>query len=209
MVILVGGLALGLLATAGPAGAVKERPLGPPRVTLVGDSITASYQDEAAQALRAQGYAVTGMGVPGTGLLDADHCRRQQAKRIAKTLPDVVVLQYAGNMFRPACRTPRPLVGSKKFVRRWRKEAKEITRVLTNKGAEVIWVETPLATMVPYSSTIPTLNEVFETIGPTVDAAWPADPAMHDPDGLHLSQEGQERLATEVVEVVDDTLPAS
>jgi hypothetical protein len=149
------------------------------------------------------------MGVPGTGLLDADHCRRQQAKRIAKTLPDVVVLQYAGNMFRPACRTPRPLVGSKKFVRRWRKEAKEITRVLTNKGAEVIWVETPLATMVPYSSTIPTLNEVFETIGPTVDAAWPADPAMHDPDGLHLSQEGQERLATEVVEVVDDTLPAS
>jgi lysophospholipase L1-like esterase len=188
-----------------PAHAAKARPPGPVRVLLMGDSLTVSYQDEAALALRAKGYQVTGAGLGGTGLLDADHCRAARAKVLAKGRPDVVVIEYVGNYLANGhlpCAGPVYAPRSAEFYKAWKVEARRAARVFAVKGARVVWVEAPLAIRLGYNLTIPAVNAIYRSLGPTLNAAWPYSDATHVADGLHLSQAGQDRLAAQVVAVV-------
>ena len=87
-------LAVGLADTAHAVNRERVRRPGPPRVLLMGDSITASYQDETETLLARRGYQVIKAGRGGTGLLDADHCTGQWQRFVAVLVPAVRYASY-------------------------------------------------------------------------------------------------------------------
>ncbi len=179
---------------------VREPHTGPLRVLLVGDSITVSYQDRVAQLL--PGMSVTGAGIGSTGLLDVDMCSGARAKNLIATYdPDVVVVEYVGNYARsgPVCATVTQ--ASAGFYARWKASARRTGRRLAAKGARVLWTLIPTNARPVYTGMVGPLNAIYRTLGENVDAytAFGAyDPALHVPDGLHLSPAGVERMAQTV-----------
>jgi hypothetical protein len=206
-----------VVALASPAHAVnrdKVRRPGPPRVLLLGDSITESYQDEAATLLTRRGYQVIKAGRGGTGLLDADHCNGQWQRFLTSLAdPDIVVVEYVGNyLFYPPC-TKLPVLKrtAPKFLRHWTKSARLTQRLLMKRGARFLWVLNPAVDYPPRTAQMPLLNDAYRRVGGTktgyVDA-WTAfggavyNASLHAPDGIHLSQAGQNRLAALVANAI-------
>lgn len=202
--LLVVCAVLGGLATS--AGAVVRKPhSGPIRVLLIGDSLTVSYQQRAAELLGA-GYAVTGAGVGSSGLLDADVCKGRRAQAlVAQSDPDVVVVEYTGNY---AVRLPVcwPAMQPKQFLAKWKQSANQTRNQSRRKGARVLFMLVPSSTRAGYEASVPQLNTVYRGItGVTLVDAWTAfggatyDSSLHTSDGLHLSPAGVERMAQTVV----------
>ncbi len=208
------------LAAPTVAGAVKQkvRAPGPPRVLLVGDSLTGNYGPGAATQLRLRGYQVTVAYIGGSGLLDSDKCHGRYARRLLRTVqPDVVVYQNKGNYNLltqagvPPCR-PQLGYGTEAFYSRWERAAKQAQKILTKNGARFIWVLNPSVSLRidPGARIVPRLNAIYSKLAPSggfVDA-WTAfggttyDPSLHQADGLHLSAAGSELMANLVVAAV-------
>jgi hypothetical protein len=196
-----------------PAGAAPDRDdvrrPGPPRVLLVGDSLTLGYADEATAALRANGYEVLTVAVGMTGLLDRSWCRAQVAKMLAPWDADTVVYENTGNYMGQHC-SPTTKLGTNGFYNQWRRSAKRTQRNLTRNGARFLWMLNPATQHAGYDTVVPKLNGIYEGLGTeTVDAwdafgSWTYNPDLHDAGGLHLSQEGQEVMADEVVDAVTE-----
>jgi lysophospholipase L1-like esterase len=211
--LLVALVTLLFPAIADAAIAGKSRRPGPIRVLLVGDSITASYQDEAAALLRARGYQVVLAGLHGRSLLDQNMCKGAAVSLLrAFHDPDVVVLEGISNYALltaggiPPC---QPMVAkySKAFYREWRKAAKANTKAADRK--RTIWV---LAPQTRSDVGIRRLNDIYRKLGRyplarTVDA-WTSfggatyNASLHVADGIHLNQAGQNRLAALVAAAV-------
>ena len=209
---LTGLVALGAIVVfAVPAGAAvdreKVRRAGPLRVLLVGDSITASYQDEAALALRAKGYEVLAFSKGSTGLLDATWCKGQYALMLESFDADVVVYENVGNYAGPHC-SPTTERESGGFYRQWRRSALRSERVLSRNGARFLWMLNPACAHDGYTEVVPRLNQIYGSLGTeTVDAwdafgSWTYNPRLHDDQGLHLNQAGQQLMAATVVTAV-------
>jgi lysophospholipase L1-like esterase len=217
--VVVGALAsvLGIMAFAPSAAAAtrtKVRKPGPPRVLLLGDSITAGYQDRAATALAALGYRVTKAGVGGRSLLDANMCRAGQAYIWADTVdPDIVVVQALGNYAQlvgggmPAC-TPAVVPGTKPFFRRWRTAARLNQKVFTKRKARVLWILGPVTSP---PKLVPPLNDIYRRVAGTkaeIVDAWSNfggstyNASLHIWDGVHLNETGSQRLANLVVTAI-------
>jgi lysophospholipase L1-like esterase len=200
--VLVATIAL----AASPAGA-KARTPGPLRIILVGDSITVSYQDEAAAALRAKGYEVTSAGIAKTGLLDASFCRGQFARAMLNLEPDVVIYENIGNY---AASPPCKLVTypSESFYKQWAASARRSQRILTRKGARFFWVLNPASANPGYAPIIPRINAIYAGLRASTLDAWSAfggtqyNASLHDSDGVHLNQAGQDRMAALITQAV-------
>lgn len=205
--VAVGALVVAVvLVVADPAGAVDRAAIrrpGPLRVLLVGDSITYSYQDEAAAAFQAKGYQVFRFGVPSTGLLDRDWCHGQIAKDLLRgSDADVVVYENAGNYLAPHC-SDSVAWATPGFFKQWTRSAKLSQRILTRRGARFLWVSMPPVTRPGYDTVTPRLTWIYRTLGAGMVETWGRfDAAMHTSDGMHLSQAGQDRFAGRVVSVV-------
>jgi lysophospholipase L1-like esterase len=214
---VVGALlvALVLVAVVEPAGATKRERIrrpGPRRVLLVGDSITANYQDEAAAALRAKGYEVFTEGVYYTGLLDANQCHGDQARaQLGRDDPDIVIFENVGNYAgAPKC-SPAVDYGSEAFYRRWRTSARLSQRILLTARARFFWIVAPTVTYEARRLVVPKVNAIYRQIAGNraqlIDA-WTAfggstyNAGYHQADGLHLNQSGQNRLAALVVSAI-------
>jgi lysophospholipase L1-like esterase len=213
-------LALVMVSAPSVAGATKQkiRRPGPLRVLLVGDSLTTNYGPVAAPRLRLLGYQVTIASTGGSGLLDADKCHGRYAKQLLKTVePDVVVYQNKGNynLLTPYGVPPcRPLLdyGTPPFYNRWERAARQSQKILSRYGARFIWVLNPSVALNidPGRQIVPHLNRIYSTLAPSggfVDAWTPFggatyDPALHQPDGLHLSAAGSELMANLVVAAI-------
>ena len=116
----------------------------------MGDSITKSYQDEAAASLRAKGYVVTLEGFPGRSLLDVNMCKAGEAHGWLDLVdPDVVVFQAIGNYGLltaggiPPC-SPAVVSGSTAFFRKWKSAASLNQRTLTKRKARFLWILNPV-----------------------------------------------------------------
>jgi lysophospholipase L1-like esterase len=212
--VLVLGLVLGL---ATPAHAAKSRAQvrrpGPPRVLLIGDSITNNYEQEAVTLLSARGYQVIPFGIFGTGLLDANNCKGHFARDVMRYVdPDVVVVEYIGNYggrveFGVAPCEPMKPYGSKAWLRRWGNAAKNNYRAYGRRGARVFFVQVPSVNFSPKREVVPQINAIYRGLGgPTIDA-WtafggaPFDQSLRK-DGQHLNQAGAEKMAALVAQAV-------
>jgi lysophospholipase L1-like esterase len=194
--------------TAAPVGAgAADRPPGPLRVLLVGDSITVNYQDEAAAMLRAKGYAVTTRGLGGWGMRDRSSCKGQYARDLETLRPDVVVFQSSGNYgMYPRCN--RTQFATPTWFNQWRTEATRTQRILTRKGARFHWLLTPMVSASMKQVVVPMTNAMYENLAeePVIDAwsefgGWSFNSELHS-DEIHLNQAGADRVADLVVETV-------
>lgn len=192
----------GLATNAGAVDRAKTRRPGPVRVLLMGDSITDSYQARVAELL--DGYAVTGAGVKGSGLLDPGAPAGPRAVALRKLVdPDIVVVEYTGN-YRVG---QVPAYGSAKFLRQWATATRRVSQVFRAWGARVVWVQVPAAAQSGFVTVIPQLNPIYRAQGETVDA-WTAfggatyNAGLHVPDGLHLNSAGVDVLARVIAEQV-------
>ncbi len=195
-------------AVAGAADSAEPEP-APLHVLLVGDSITMSYQDEAAAVLRARGYQVTVDALGGSGLRDLFACHGRRPKALRRLDADVVVYQSIGVYgMRPRCSAT--LRGTPRFFRQWENEAAMAQRILTRNGARFLWILNP-QTEPPWA--VDRFNAIYQTTAGADDDtelidAWSPfggatyNPALHDPDGIHLNQAGQSLLARLVVDAV-------
>jgi hypothetical protein len=213
VIVLTLGLVLGSATTAQAANRAKVRRPGPLRALLVGDSITASYQDEAAALLEARGYQVSKSGLGGTGLLDVTQCRGDYAQALLTyTDPDIVVGEWVGNngtTALPICAPPAPFA-SAAWYRDWKKSARLTQKILMSRGARFLWVLAPAVSYPNRVSVIPRLNAIYRQVAGQraglVDA-WTGfgvtyNPSLHVADGIHLNQAGQNRLAALVAQAV-------
>lgn len=196
---------------------VRKPHTGPIRVLLIGDSITVSYQARVAELLGA-GYAVTGGGVGGTGLLDLGICDGARAKALLKQVDaDIAVVEYTGNYgavsYAPgyqgsaaATCLPGETWGSKQWHKRWKASATKMRNKLASKGGRVMFVLVPTTTRAGFAPLISTLDANYRKVARAdVVDAWTAfggstfDASLHTSDGLHLSPAGVERMAQTIV----------
>jgi lysophospholipase L1-like esterase len=204
-------LVLAPLVGGAVAGAETDTS-GPPRVLLVGDSITANYQEAAVAQLRAKGYDATGVGVRNTGLLDQGICDGGYAATMRRRFdPDVVVLEYTGNYgFIPAC--VKKTYGSKPFFNHWRGAAQRNAARYSRNGARIVWVLPPMpSSRWVHTMVVPQIDELSRALagkrGEAVADAWTAfggpsyNPSLHT-DGLHLNDAGVATMANLVVQTV-------
>jgi lysophospholipase L1-like esterase len=195
---------MSVAVVSGPAGAADEAPSEPLRVLLVGDSITASYWDDAAVAFRAKGYDVMVNAVGGSGLRDAWACHGRRPKTLRRWDADVVVYQSIGTYGKlPPC-SPT-LQGSPRFYRQWENEADAAQRILTRDGGRFLWVLNPQTNP---ARSVDLFNAIYLREGTEFVDAWSAfggwtyNPSLHIADGVHLNQDGQRLLAELVVAAV-------
>jgi len=194
---------------------------GPPRVSLVGDSITVSYTDSLKAALEAEGYAVFENGEAGSGLLDGNKCQGQQASSVvASQDPDIAVVEAVGNYnYRPPC-DPSVVRDTPAYFYDWWIAANNDTRILTSKGASVFWLSSPSSALSPWSNEIPTLNGYYVAIGThtpnvyNIDA-WTAfggstvNLALHISDKLHLNVDGNQLVTSTSTNSIPATVPSA
>lgn len=211
------------LVGGSPAGAVNRgniRRPGPIRVLLIGDSLTAFYQDRV-QPLLGPGYQVLTGGVPGSSLLDADLCGGSRSQTLVNLYdPDIVVAEYVGNFGLLAAIGGTPICpgvagnGTTKWFNQWSASARKNQKILKSRGARMIWTLVPSSTTHNwagnYATAAPRLNAIYRKTAPkgTFVDLWTAfggatfNSAMHDPDGLHLSEAGYDQFAAMVAVAV-------
>lgn len=117
---------------------------GPPRVALVGDSVTENYQEIAKQQLESRGYQVYKHGLAGAGLQDAAWCKGQLANTVVTNDdPDIVVFESMGNYGKFAKCNSTISYNTPAFVSAWNSVAKQYDTIFTSKGATLYWVVAP------------------------------------------------------------------
>ncbi len=190
---------------------------GPPRVSLLGDSITSNYSLYVKAALEARGYAVFNNGVAGSSILDANECHGQEATSVVATQdPDIAVFENGGNYgFFPPC-DPSVAGLSPTFWADWKAAAIADTGILQSKGAAVYWVLDPGFVTPAYSIEEPVLNADYLAIAAstpnvyTIDAWTPfggATPnlSLRAYDFVHLNVAGDQLITS----VISSSIPAS
>jgi hypothetical protein len=195
--------------SAGDAAAVTTilpDPPCPARILGMGDSIAAQSVGPATDRLHAMGFP-TWLDVRwGTGPLDHDPDWLSIAQQLqADFQPTVVLAVFYGNYSQPVDGVAPE---SPEQYRLWADRIGAITRVFTDHGARVVWLQPPprpegtvsgtwFATTVAVSG-IPgvSLRPTGQLVaGP--DGRWSQD--LRDPDGVHLSPEGGDLMADDIV----------
>jgi hypothetical protein len=190
---------------------------GPPRIALVGDSITAGYTDYLKPLLEAEGYAVFENGVPGAGLMDADQCHGGVAAGIiASEDPDVVVADSVGNFggFPPCAGSPP--VDTPAYFAAWQGAAVTNSSVFTSKGASLYWIIAPDSPLSPWGVRLVNTNAGYLAIAAHTPNVYAIDTwtplggtapnlALRAPDTLHLSASGNQVVSS----IITTSIPAS
>jgi hypothetical protein len=202
----------GALATAASGPAATPSPSSAPatcgaRFLGLGDSIAAQSIGPATDRLRDMGFA-THLDVRwGTGPLDHDPDWVAVAERLqADFQPTVVLAVFYGNYSQPI---DGVAPDSPAEYERWGDRVAELTRVFTDAGARVVWLQPPPrpeGTVSPtWDATVAAVSALpgvsFRPTGALVagpDGRWTQ--ALRDPDGVHLTRDGGDRMAADIVE---------
>jgi hypothetical protein len=197
------------------APARPNRQPGPPRVALIGDSITGQYSPTVKAVLTPHGYRVGMFGYGGEGLLDAAWTDGRRIAEIVTSFdPDIVVLQSVGNFgFRPPA-DPSILANTPAFFSAWQRAAQLDTDLLTARGTRVYWILNH-ATPRPTTRRI---NLIYRAIAATtqgvgqIDAYGPfggaaGNPSLRTTDLIHLSDAGILTMGALVTTAVDTPAP--
>ena len=191
------------------------RVVGPPRVALVGDSITSQYALTTKAALEQLGYAVIVHAKPGQGILDAAWCEGAQAQWVRDNFdPDVVVFENIGNFgWFDKC-NPTVLRNSPEFFAGWRASAELHTSIFVEDGAAVWWILNPQVPPGALFDSIAGINQIYRDVaetGPNVELIDLYTPfggddsgcTMRSPDCTHLDDAGIALFRTAVVNALD------
>jgi hypothetical protein len=185
----------------------------PPRVLLVGDSITGQYAPMAAAELRHRGYDPVVRAYPGVGLLDRgpwiDAPFRVRAD-LTTTAPSVVVAEFSGDCGVVDPQLPGVPPGSDAFITAWKTQADAFTRQARAQGANHVWLLAPRPVR-GGSSVDQRLAAVYQEEsragvsvldpGP-VFSRYEVNGNLHASDGRHLSAAGSTLVARLVVQRV-------
>jgi hypothetical protein len=118
----------------------------PPRVLLVGDSITGQYGPTAAATLRSHGYHAVVRAYPGVGLLDRGprvDAPVMLRRDLLANRACVVIAEFSGNYGIADPPLPGVPLGSEAFFTEWQGQADSFTRQATSAGASVVWLLAP------------------------------------------------------------------
>jgi hypothetical protein len=177
----------------------------------LGDSIAAQSVGPATDRLRDMGLA-TRLDVRwGTGPLDHDPDWVAIATQLqAEFRPTVVLAVFYGNYAQPieGIRPDTP-----EEYAAWGARVAEMTRIFTDDGARVVWLQPPPR---PGGTVSPTWDATAQavsgipgvTLRPTgalvagPDGRWA--PELRDPDGVHLTREGGDLMAADIVRAALD-----
>lgn len=190
----------------------------PQRVALVGDSITSDYQFVAKRMLEHEGFSVYLGGDAGSGLLDRDWCSGRRAEEVLRDAdPDLVVLQFIGNIgFRPRCSND-PVDSPDDFEAAWNRAAREAIQSFRDDGAQLFVVTSPGVEYGAFATRIATTNAALtsaakapETRATVIDGfndfgGERPDHGLRSSDLVHLNAAGADRLARLVVTSILDT----
>ena len=197
---------------------------GPPRVAIVGDSVTGNYEYFTKDVLENKGASILLHGEPATGILDANKCNGQWANSILAEDPDIVIFENIGNYnYFPTC-SPTVTQGSPAYYTQWQSNAQQNTTILTSRGAQFFWILNPSVSQYydpSWWSEIPTLNNIYTSIANstpnthTIDAWGPfgGDPpncSLRETDSamcLHLNPSGQLLMTSLVNNALASYLP--
>jgi hypothetical protein len=206
---------IALIALVGCVVALGVSVSRPPRVLLVGDSITGEYAPSAVGALRHDGYHAIARAYPGVGLLDRmPRVNAPAALRhdLGSVSPSVVVAEFSGNYGiadPPLAGVP---LGSEAFFTAWDAEVQTFTREATGNGATVVWLLAPRP--VRGDTTVNDRLDALYRDEQQRGAAGVLDPStavslfdrggnLYAPDGRHLSATGVKLIADLVVHDVE------
>ena len=187
--------------------------LVPPRVLLVGDSITGQYAPAAAAELRDRGYDPVVRAYPGVGLLDRSPRIDAPAlirADLAKTTPSSVVAEFSGDYGIADPPLPGVPLGSHAFVSAWKAQADALTHEVRGRGASLLWLLAPPPVR-GSTGTDMGLAALYEqerrpgvgVVDPApVFARYEVNGDLHAPDGRHVSAAGSALVARLVAERV-------
>jgi hypothetical protein len=178
----------------------------PPRVLLIGDSITEQYGPTAAATLRHHGYEVVVSAHPGVGLLDRGpriDAPADLRHELGSTHARVVVTEFSGNYGIVDPPLPGVTVGSDAFLAAWQDEVASLTRLAMGDGAYVVWLLAPRpirgnATVSDQLSAIyeGTQHGRVSVLNPSAAVALlDRSGDLYGPDGRHLSSNGVTLIA--------------
>jgi predicted RNA-binding protein with TRAM domain len=212
---------VGSLEVRGDGTAVSRpgRNGGPPRIALLGDSITSNYTDFIKPVLEAEGYAVMEDGIAGSGLLDANECQGQRATAIVATQdPDVTVFDNGGNYgFFPEC---YPGITQSALFAAWNAAAVKDTDILTSKGGSVYWLIGPDFPSPGYGTAAPTLFGDYLAIAADTRNVYAIDAwapfggatenlALRAYDDVHLNVAGDQLMTSIIVSSIPASAPSA
>ena len=172
----------------------------------IGDSIAAQSIGPATDHLRDMGLATRLDARWGTGPLDHDPDWVAVAAQLeAEFHPTVVLALFYGNYSQQIDGVPPD---SPEEYARWGERVAEMTRAFTDGGATVVWLQPPPrpeGTVSPtWDATVAATSAfagvVFRPTGALVagpDGRWTPD--LRDPDRIHLTREGGDRMAADAV----------
>ncbi|MGI9601431.1 MAG: GDSL-type esterase/lipase family protein [Acidimicrobiales bacterium] len=207
------------------AAETQPSPLQPPKVLVVGDSITQSAQVEITTALGPHTEELVIMAWGGTAPCD---WVGPVAETVADFDPDIVIIEFAGNDLTPCIvSTPR---GSDGYLARYSEDARALTTAAAANGAAVHWASVPVMADTVYDAVTGELNQIYRELSHTrtlipvrdsvavdgalsfTDTCRSADEcgdapigstvAIRADDGLHLTPSGSARLAATYAEVI-------
>jgi hypothetical protein len=192
-----------------PTTTVAAPTTAPPcaaRVLGIGDSIAAQSIGPATDRLRDMGLATRLDARWGTGPLDHDPDWVAVARQLEDEFhPTVVLALFYGNYSQQIEGVPPD---SPEEYARWGERVAEMTRTFTDGGAVVVWMQPPPR---PEGTVSPTWGATATavsaipgvTLRPTGDLVAGPDgrwaPDLRDPDGIHLTREGGDRMAADAV----------
>jgi uncharacterized protein len=215
--------------TVGPRPIFLPSPNRPASLLVAGDSLVDPFGPEMVRVASATGV-ITGRweiqyssGLTRPQLFDwADWF----GEELAASAADIVVFMVGANDSQPI-ETPTGWAssGTPEWVAEYERRVDAMMILLTSRVATVYWVGQPIARSAEHSDRMAVLNEIYETVADDHERVRFVDgwdiftdaggryadflpgPAgrlvlMRQPDGIHLTPEGGERLARAVLEAV-------
>lgn len=203
------------------------RRAGPPRIVLVGDSVTANYQEVAKRLLESRGFQVLKYGYPGKGLQDADWCKGQLANTIiSNNDPDYIVFETMGNYdYSGFSKCDSTLLSNTEpYFTAMRSTVDLYQSIFTSKGAKMYWVQAPGVAInstltASRSATVEMLNSYYPIVAAAHSNTYVID--VHTPFGgnppnctlrdvgrspaaycLHLNRSGENLFASTVNQAI-------
>jgi hypothetical protein len=186
----------------------------PPRVLLIGDSITGQYAPAAAATLRNHGFEAIVRSYPGVGLLDEGpriDAAVEVRHDIASAGARVVVAEFSGNYGIVDPPLPGVPLGSDAFYAAWQAESAMLARQATSAGASLVWLlapppirgDTNVSTRLSALYRAEQRGRVTVLDPATAISLLDRNGGLYAPDGRHLSASGVKVIANLVTERVE------